>query len=210
MKSTHRRSDFTRRRRISHREAIFHPPVRVDFVEKRTAKAVRFSWQGHKGSNPGHAVLETAALPTELYPYMKLDLRLGAGDGNRLPVGRAVTRSDCHRQSFTPRPSIPAKRISDFCFPSKHGAGDGNRTRTASLEGWNSTIELHPQNQRLIIIAQPCAPVKFFLKFCVRKRLGGFLRCALLPRRAEREFSQILYFLLTRRFCVTIMKTDVL
>ena len=25
-------------------------------------------WQGHKGSNSGHAVLETAALPTELYP----------------------------------------------------------------------------------------------------------------------------------------------
>ncbi len=34
--------------------------------------------------------------------------------------------------------------------PSSHaieiaGAGDGNRTRTASLEGWNSTIELHPR-----------------------------------------------------------------
>jgi hypothetical protein len=25
-----------------------------------------------------------------------------------------------------------------------NGAGDGNRTHTASLEGWNSTIELHP------------------------------------------------------------------
>ena len=25
------------------------------------------------------------------------------------------------------------------------GAGDGNRTRTASLEGWSSTIELHPR-----------------------------------------------------------------
>jgi hypothetical protein len=25
------------------------------------------------------------------------------------------------------------------------GAGDGNRTRVASLEDWNSTIELHPQ-----------------------------------------------------------------
>ena len=25
------------------------------------------------------------------------------------------------------------------------GAGDGNRTHTASLEGWNSTIELHPR-----------------------------------------------------------------
>ena len=26
-----------------------------------------------------------------------------------------------------------------------HGAGDGNRTRVTSLEGWSSTIELHPQ-----------------------------------------------------------------
>jgi hypothetical protein len=25
------------------------------------------------------------------------------------------------------------------------GAGDGNRTRIASLEGWSSTIELHPR-----------------------------------------------------------------
>ncbi len=24
------------------------------------------------------------------------------------------------------------------------GAGDGNRTHAASLEGWNSTIEQHP------------------------------------------------------------------
>ena len=29
-------------------------------------------WQGHKDSNSGHAVLETAALPTELYPYIVL------------------------------------------------------------------------------------------------------------------------------------------
>ena len=27
-------------------------------------------WQGQKDLNPRHAVLETAALPTELYPYM--------------------------------------------------------------------------------------------------------------------------------------------
>ena len=26
----------------------------------------------------------------------------------------------------------------------KFGAGEGNRTLTASLEGWNSTVELHP------------------------------------------------------------------
>ena len=30
-----------------------------------------------------------------------------------------------------------------------NGAGDGNRTRVSSLEGWCSTIELHPQIQTL-------------------------------------------------------------
>ncbi len=27
-----------------------------------------------------------------------------------------------------------------------YGAGDGNRTHATSLEGWSSTIELHPHN----------------------------------------------------------------
>ena len=30
----------------------------------------RLDWQGQKDLNPRHAVLETAALPTELYPCM--------------------------------------------------------------------------------------------------------------------------------------------
>ena len=30
----------------------------------------RAIWQGQKDLNPRHAVLETAALPTELYPYV--------------------------------------------------------------------------------------------------------------------------------------------
>ena len=34
-----------------------------------------FSWQGQKDLNPRHAVLETAALPTELYPYERPLLR---------------------------------------------------------------------------------------------------------------------------------------
>ena len=29
------------------------------------------------------------------------------------------------------------------------GADDGNRTHVTSLEGWNSTIELHPHNYGL-------------------------------------------------------------
>ena len=36
------------------------------------------NWQGQKDSNPRHAVLETAALPTELYPYI-----YGGEDGIR-------------------------------------------------------------------------------------------------------------------------------
>ncbi len=31
--------------------------------------------------------------------------------------------------------------------PVTFGAGDGNRTHAASLEGWNSTIELHPHHR---------------------------------------------------------------
>jgi hypothetical protein len=33
-------------------------------------------------------------------------------------------------------------------LPESDGAGDGNRTRMASLEGWGSAIELHPRGQR--------------------------------------------------------------
>ena len=37
-------------------------------------------------------------------------------------------------------------QLSYRCVPFKKrtGAGDGNRTHASSLEGWNSTIELHP------------------------------------------------------------------
>jgi hypothetical protein len=43
----------------------------------------------------------------------------------------------------------PGLRIrSPLLYPTElqaqNGAGDGNRTHTTSLEGWNSTIELHP------------------------------------------------------------------
>ena len=37
---------------------------------------MRLSWQGQKDSNPRHAVLETAALPAELYPYSRYLYRI--------------------------------------------------------------------------------------------------------------------------------------
>ena len=33
------------------------------------------------------------------------------------------------------------------------GAGDGNRTHAASLEGWNSTIELHPHTSHFTVVS---------------------------------------------------------
>ena len=38
--------------------------------KKPSAFALGFSWQGHKDLNPEPTVLETAALPIELYPYI--------------------------------------------------------------------------------------------------------------------------------------------
>ena len=46
-------------RRLARQTAVFI--VRIDFDHT--------TWQGQKDSDPRHAVLETAALPAELYPY---------------------------------------------------------------------------------------------------------------------------------------------
>ena len=49
--------------------------ARLGFIQfnpnktKKTPEGVFLLWQGQKDLNPRHAVLETAALPTELYPY---------------------------------------------------------------------------------------------------------------------------------------------
>ena len=63
---------FTLRSNISLPKAISQIPQGIYFVEKGsdciTIRA--FFWQGHKDLNPEPTVLETAALPIELYPYL--------------------------------------------------------------------------------------------------------------------------------------------
>ncbi len=48
------------------------PRVRFCTYKKQQAPQKRYLlfWQGQKGSNPRHSVLETDALPAELYPYI--------------------------------------------------------------------------------------------------------------------------------------------
>ena len=47
-----------------------HERLRFTSIKKNDHPIGWSFWQGQKGSNSRHAVLETAALPTELYPYM--------------------------------------------------------------------------------------------------------------------------------------------
>lgn len=42
-------------------------------------------------------------------------------------------------------PALLAYRANDLAAGDGIGADDANRTRIPSLEGWNSTVELHPQ-----------------------------------------------------------------
>ena len=50
-------------------EAYIICPTRANIIEKSSLTAA-FFWQGHKDLNPEPTVLETAALPIELYPYI--------------------------------------------------------------------------------------------------------------------------------------------
>ena len=70
-----------------------------------------------------------------------------------------------YQLSYTPKWCMFDSAVRIYSESSHAGAGDGNRTRTASLEGWNSTIELHPQNQRLIIVSHGWVHVKRFFDF---------------------------------------------
>ena len=51
-----------------------HTPAKKVQKSPETQGFGDFSWQGQKESNPRHAVLETAALPAELYPYILVGL----------------------------------------------------------------------------------------------------------------------------------------
>ena len=53
------------------------------------------------------------------------------------------TRSPLCPKNVPPGHFLNGQTLSGSISPIR-GAGDGNRTHTTSLEGWGSTIELHP------------------------------------------------------------------
>ena len=73
----------------------------IRLIEKATRKADGFfDWQGHKDSNPGHAVLETAALPAELYPY-------GGGKGGIRTLAGLTTPNGLANRPLQPLEYFP-------------------------------------------------------------------------------------------------------
>ena len=81
---------------------------------------------GYRDSNPGPPEPQSGALTSCAIPTILT--WIGAPEGTRTP-GLLLRRQLLY----------PAELLAQ----AKRGAGDGNRTHVTSLEGWNSTIELH-------------------------------------------------------------------
>ena len=69
----------------------------------------------------------------------------------------------------------PTELQAHFDTPAKiNGAGDGNRTHAASLEGWNSTIELHPHLPQLGAVSTTLVYNSIYKKNCQTKNATFF------------------------------------
>ena len=74
---------------------------------------------------------------------------------------RTNSPPDCLLSLLVRFPSIIKEEVAPNDATSFFGAGDGNRTHATSLEGWDSTIELHPHSRLY----------KFIIFFRVRQYL---------------------------------------
>ena len=94
---------------------------------------------GYRDSNPGPPEPQSGALTNCAIPTMQsLSLRIMCSKGFEPPTHGLEGR--CSIQ-------LSYEHIYSFCERNplcRFQAGDGNRTHVSSLEGWCSTIELHP------------------------------------------------------------------
>ena len=65
---------------------VLKPSSAKTKILAKTFVFARILWQGHKDLNPEPTVLETAALPIELYPYIHFKW-WAFGDSNPGPTG---------------------------------------------------------------------------------------------------------------------------
>ena len=72
-----------------------------------------------------------------------------------------------------------------------NGAGDGNRTHAASLEGWNSTIELHPH-----FVANTTASTTLVYNSTIK------LNCQIIFAAFYKKILKILIYFLMNKFFI--------
>ena len=100
----------------------------VDLVERHKRRPARFRQDlGDRRRQRRLAVVDVTNRPDVAVRLRPLKLRLR----HRF---RLSVRNREHKRTTETQPGA--------------GAGDGNRTHVASLEGWSSTIELHPRSAR--------------------------------------------------------------
>ena len=102
--------------------AYFHllsPKQKTAETSIITAASAVFIWQGQKDLNPRHMVLETIALPTELYPYIILLLR----HSYIIPACTALVKTKLHISSQKLPPRAETEKI---FYP-------GNKSRQAPI-----------------------------------------------------------------------------
>ena len=112
-------------------------------VTLKITRCVRSASQGYMGWVKG---LEPSTLGTTIRCSNQLSYTHHikfAADGNGTPGGFRTPGLLLRRQLL-----YPAELLAHIQEPSENGAGEGNRTLVPSLEGWYSTIELHPQAMR--------------------------------------------------------------
>ena len=106
-----------------------------------------FTWQGQKESNPRHAVLETAALPAELYPYFFLTSLMGRDARCVFGTPDAIRTHDLQSRSLTLYPTElrAHKRNNSFII--------AYRIRKSKEKSWRHKaillLERNTQNRRV-------------------------------------------------------------
>ena len=139
----------------------------TELLQKGRTHPTFLRWGGIWGSNPRHPEPQSGALPTELIPpytFQSFCFDAGAPGGTRTP-GLLLRRQLLY----------PAELLAHIQEPSENGAGEGNRTLVPSLEGWYSTIELHPQAMRAYHYPRRMSRVPERKTLKIRRGMGKFL-----------------------------------
>ena len=122
-----------------------------------------------------------------------------SGDIERYSVNRAKPRSTCKVDTFADtyealRDGLYGLEVrcsvllsyGRWTVPQEPRAGEGNRTPIASLEGWSSTVELHPRAGLLLVVGargfEPPTP-------CSQSRCATGLRHA--PSEATGQYTRM-------------------